>query len=130
MNWVHETLAEYGLQLGLGAWSLGRYGVAQLELQAGGLLAVEPVQSRNPEVLVYLGRPLGFDGATVLRNALVRAHHSTGSALPVQVAVRGEGPDALLLVIVRVPEREFTIDTLSRMVEYLSRWSDGARNGH
>jgi type III secretion system chaperone SycN len=129
MSWVHETLAQFGQQLGVPALELNARGVAQLELQAGGLLAVEPTPGKVAEVLVYLGRPLGFDGDTVLRNALARAHHSSAHPLPVQVAVRGEGPEALLLVLVRVPEREFTLPTLTRVVEYLGRWSDGARHG-
>ena len=127
MSWIHDTLNQFGQQLGLPGLDLGQHGVAQLELQAGGLLAVEPAP--GGDVLVYMGRPLGFDGAVVLRNALARAHHSAANPMPVQVAVRGDGPEALLLVLVRVAESEFTLPTLCRVADYLGRWSDGARNG-
>jgi len=126
--WIHDALAQFGRQLGLPALTLGEHGVAQLELQAGGVLAVELAPS-GADVLVYLGRPLGFDGPAMLRNALVHAHHSACHPTPVQLAVRGDGPDALLLALVRVPERDFTAQTLGRMVEFLGRWSDGVRNG-
>ena len=129
MSWVHETLEQFGQQLGLPALELGAHGVAQLELQAGGVLAVEPAHGKAAEVLVYLGRPVGFEGDALVRNALARAHYSAAHPMPVQVAVRGEGPEALLLVLVRVPEREFTVQTLGRVVEYLGRWSDGVRHG-
>jgi type III secretion system chaperone SycN len=129
MSWVNETLAQFGQQLGLPLLELGTHGVAQLELQAGGVLAVEPAPGNVAEVLVYLGRPLGFEGGAVLRNALSRAHHGNAHPMPVQVAVRGDGPEALLLVLVRVSEGEFTPQTLGRVVEYLGRWSDGAHHG-
>lgn len=127
-HWIHDTLAQFGQQLGLPELSLDDNGAAQLTLQAGGILAVEPAAASG-DVLVYLGRPLGFDGPAVLRRALARAHHSAGSPMPVQVALRGDGPEALLLVLVRVPEREFTTPMLSRVVDYLGRWSDGVRHG-
>lgn len=127
-HWLHDTLAQFGQQLGLPGLSIGDNGAAQLELQAGGILAVEPAPQAG-DVLVYLGRPIGFDGPAVLRQALARAHHSAASTLPVQVALRGDGPEALLLVLVRVPEREFTTPMLSRVVDYLGRWSDGVRHG-
>lgn len=126
--WINDTLARYGAQLGLPSLALDETGVAQLALQAGGMLAVEPVPG-GTEVLVYLGRPVGFDGPGVLRRALALAHHASALPMPVQVALSGDGPDALLLVLVRVPERELTEQALVRAVEYLGRWTDGVRNG-
>jgi type III secretion system chaperone SycN len=128
MNWLHETIEQFGLQLGLPSLSLGAHGVAQLELQAGGLLAIEPAPGPAGDVLVYLGRPLGFDAGTALRSALARAHFGNAPPIPVQVGVRGEGPDALLLALVRVPQREFTLPHLNRVVEFLGHWMDGARH--
>ncbi|WP_374608481.1 hypothetical protein [Diaphorobacter nitroreducens] len=127
-QWIQDTLAQFGQQLGLPDLSLGEGGAAELSLQAGGMLAVEPAPQTG-DVLVYLGRPIGFDGPTVLRNALARAHHGMGGVLPVQVALRGDGPEALLLVLARIPERDFTLAALSRVVDYLGRWSDGVRHG-
>ncbi len=127
-QWIHDTVARYGQQLGLPGLELGSNGAAQLVLQAGGMLAVEHAPDAG-DVLVYLGRPVGFDGAAVLRHALKRAHYSAAGLMPVQIALRGDGPEALLLVLVRVPEREFTPPVLSRVVDYLSRWCDGVRHG-
>lgn len=129
MNWLHETLEQFGHQLGLASFALGSHGVAQLELQAGGVLAFEPAPGVAGDVLVYLGRPLGFEPGATLRNALARAHWGNAPPLPVQVGVRGDGPDALLLALVRVPQRDFTLPHLNRVVEFLGHWMDGARNG-
>src|SRR3569833_3734577 len=127
-GWVEDTLAQFGRQLGLPTFTLEPYGVAQLQLEAGGLLAIERARTPADDVLVYLGRPLGFDWAAVLRRAMRRAHSSSASPVQVQVAVQGDGPEGLLLMMVRIPEREFTPQTLSRSVEFLGRWSDEVRN--
>ncbi len=125
---IDDALAEYGQQLGVPGLALGAHGVAQLELQAGGLLAVEPARG-GTDVLVYLGRPLGFDGMAVLRSALAAAHYSAAPLMPLQLAISGDGPEALLIALVRVPGREFTAQMLGRVVDYLGRWSDGVRHG-
>jgi type III secretion system chaperone SycN len=127
--WVQDTIAQFGQQLGVPALAIGSHGVAALELHNGGLLAIEPGRARAPEVLVVLGRPLGFDGGAALRKALAMAHHGAAATLPVQVAVRGEGPDALLLALARVPEREFNLQRLGQTVDFLLRWTEGALHG-
>jgi type III secretion system chaperone SycN len=128
MNWVNETVAEWGRQLGLQDWGLGHHGVAQLELASGGLLAVELVgMGEEAEVLVYLGHPMGFDGPRLIRQALRRVHHSNAGALSVQVACQEVDGQPRLLTLTRMPARGFTLQTLEHAVDYLTRWWDGAR---
>ena len=123
MNWIQDAVAEYGRQLGIEGLRLDANGAVQLQLQSGGLLAVEQTRRGEiDEVLVYLGSPLGFEGPRRLRAALARAHYSNGTGQAVQVACRGEGPEALLLVIVRLPERDFTLQSLGQAFDFLSRW--------
>jgi type III secretion system chaperone SycN len=128
MSWIEATVADYGKQLGLPALSLEPHGHVLLELQSGGVLGIEPAKGAAREILVYIGRPLGFEGPAMLRRALARAHYSSANAVSVQVAVRGRGPDALLLAVARVPEREFTTSGLAQVVDYLRRWTDGVRH--
>lgn len=127
--WVQEAMHEFGRKLGLDGLDMGDGGAAQLQLEAGGVLAVEMGAPHSGEVLVYLGRPRGFDEGAALRRALARAHCASADVMPVQVAVRGQGVDALLLAVVRVPERELTAHLLDRVVDYLSRWMEGVRRG-
>lgn len=130
MSWVHESLAEFGRRLGLDDFSTGPFGVAQLRLASGGLLAVEPVRrGMVDEVLIYVGRPLGFEADALCRRALEKAHFSHGGPYPVQVAARGDGAQAVLLILTRLPERAFTVQTLGHAVDYLERWFDELRNG-
>lgn len=124
MNWVNDTLAEFGRRLGIAALDFGPHGVAQLALPSGGWLAVEPVQrsEADDEVLIYLGHPLGFDAPRRLRQALERAHYAAAGVFPLQLATRGEGSESVLIVLTRVSAREFTPQRLDQAVEALSRW--------
>jgi type III secretion system chaperone SycN len=130
VTWVHDTLADFGRQLGIDGLGFGNFGVAQLQLQSGAIIAVEPVRRLDlEEVLVYLGRRTGHQMATVLRKAMAKTHYSQGGAFPVQVGVVGAGPDAMLVALVRMPERAFTSQSLSHAVDYLTRWLDDAERG-
>lgn len=125
MSWVNDTLSEFGRQIGLDNLDFGVHGVAQLVFQSGAVLAVEPVsRGELDEVLVYVSRPTGFEGLRLLRQALVKAHFKKAGALDVQVATRGQGPDMALLGLVRIPAREFTLQTLDNTFDYLNRWHD------
>lgn len=123
MSWVHDTLSEYGRQNGLGDLGFGSHGVAQLVFQSGVVLAVEPVsRGEIEEVLVYVSRPLGFDGPRLLRRALIKAHFKEAGALDIQVSSRGLGSELALLTLVRMPARNFTLQALDHAFDYLTRW--------
>lgn len=123
MNWIHHTLADFGRQLGLEHFGLGSQGVAQLRLSSGSQLAVEPCRrGDNEEILVYFSRPLGFDAVQYRRAALAKAHFSNTGPYAVQVATRGEGAQTELLMLIRLPQRGFTPQTLAHAVDYLDRW--------
>lgn len=125
MDWIRDTLQEFGRQIGMGQLEFNRHGLLQLSFPSGGFLAVEPSQPGAPEeVLVYMGRPVGHRAAGLLRTALTRAHAVDGGAPFVQVGLRGDGPDAALIALARLAERSFTPQTLSMTVQYLDRWLD------
>ena len=125
MSWVNDTLSEFGRQLGLTDLNFGEHGAAQLVFQSGALLAVEPVTRGDiDEVLVYVSRPVGFNGPRLLRQALVKAHFKEAGVLDIQVSTRGQGSDLALLALVRMPARNFTLQTLDHAFDYLNRWHD------
>lgn len=130
MAWIQDTLLEFGRQIGIGHLEFSRHGLVQLRFPSGGFLAVEPSQPGAPEeVLVYMGRPVGHQASSLLRTALARAHAVDGGAPFVQVGVRGDGPEATLIVLVRLAERAFTPQALSATVQYLDRWLDEVQAG-
>lgn len=130
MAWIQDAVADFGRQLGIDGLDFGTHGVMQLQLASGGFIAVEPVKGgREDEVLVYLGRPVAHQAVQAIGVALARCHWRNGGPLPVQVGLRGTGSDAVLLALVRLPERTFTAQALVHAVEFLGRWLDEVQAG-
>lgn len=131
MTWIHDAIAEFGAKLGLQQLGLGTHGAAQLAFEDGGFLTVEPVQrGGREEVLVYIGRAVGHQAAIATRVALAKAHVARGGPFQVQVSLRGKGVDAMLIAVVRVPDRSFTPQALTQAVDYLMRWQDEVQAGN
>lgn len=125
MNWVDDTLAEFGRVAGLPGLAPDASGAVQLSLGSGAVLGIQPVQADDSsEIVVYMGRPVGLDKDRLLRQALSLAHWRNAPALPVQVALRGEGPDAKLLAAVRLSQRQFTLPSLTHAIDFLIAWLD------
>ncbi len=129
MSWIDDTLREFGQQMGLVDLSFGAHGVAQLVFDDGAVLVIEPVQrGESDEVLVYLSRPMGFDAPQRRRLALAKAHFKGTDALVVQVASQGQGPEASLMALTRMPARAFTLQSLDHAFDYLNRWHNSLGN--
>lgn len=121
--WITDAVQEFGRHLGIDNCQLNARGGLQLALQNGGLLAVEPVhRGQLCEVLVFASRPTGYHAAAMLQAGLAKAFDSPKGPSPVQVALLGSGPEASLLALVRLAERDFTLSTLERSVDFLQRW--------
>lgn len=129
MNWIEDTLAEFGRQMGIDNLRADAQGRLQLELGSGGQLSVEQIErDGNEEVLVHLAVPVGYQAAAWVRRALARCHEDAAARWPLQVGLRGSGPDARGLILVRTPARGFTPQSLGQMVDFLRRWADHVRS--
>lgn len=130
MSWIDDTLRDFGRQMGIEALSFGAHGATQLVFQDGAVLALEPVDRKGTEeVLIYLSRPMGFDAPKLRQLALTQAHFKNASpAFSVQAVSHGQGPDGHLVALIRLPARGFTLQTLDRAYEHLSRWHNGVVN--
>ncbi len=123
MSWIAETLDEFGKQRGIGPLALGRNNALMLAADSGGVLAIELVNSDpQDEMLVSRGWPISHDKARQLRRALAKAHHAPPSARVVQVGSCTNDHNDLLLCVLRIPAREFTIQTLGHAIDFLERW--------
>lgn len=121
--WITDAVQQFGVHLGIDNCQPNARGGLQLSLQNGGLLAIEPVQRGNScEVLVFASRPAGYQAAAMLKKALAKAVDSPRGPYAVQVALLGNGPDAAVLALVRLAERDFTLPVLEKSVEFLQRW--------
>jgi len=125
MNWVDDTLAEFGRMAGLPGLAPDTSGAVQLSLEAGAVLGIQPAQAgERGEIVVFMGRPAGLEKDKLVRRALSLANFRNAPPLPVQVALRGEGPDGLLVAAVRLSERQFTLPKLTHAIDFLIAWHD------
>lgn len=125
MDWMADTLSEFGRQLGINDLRLNAQGSVRLEL-AGRLLTLESlVRQGQQEVLVCMGCTVGHQAFERAQIALMRAHAGSFPPVDLQLALSGHGPDTRLIATTRLPSRVFTASALSTAVHTLQRWFDG-----
>lgn len=125
MDWLDNTVAEFGRQLGLRDLRPNDQGVVRLILASGRPLSVEPdMRHGHQELLVALGHQVGHDATQHAQTALRMAHAQRFAPLDIQLAVSGHGVDTLLIASTRLPARAFTVQALSAVVSTLARWLD------
>jgi type III secretion system chaperone SycN len=127
MQWVEEALRGFGHYLGVDELSFSDHGLLELTLENGSVVAIEDRSEASDQFLIYLRRPVGYQAAAWLRKALVRCHAECHSLWPLQVALRGQGTDTVLILLTRVSARGFTPQALSQAIEYQLRWSETLR---
>ncbi len=128
MNWIEDTLADFGRLMGIDQLQADAQGRLQLELGGGDLLSVESHEREGEEeVLVHLSVPVGYQAAVWVQRALARCHEEAAARWPLQMGVRGTGSEARGLLLVRTPARGFTPQSLGQMVDTLRRSAEGIR---
>ena len=127
MNWTHDAIADFGRRIGLEGWAVNSHGVAQLQLQSGAVLAVEPVAD---EVLVYMVEDAPYTSPSQWLDALKRCHTRRKGAWPIQVGRRANTAGGTqIVVLTRVPERALTPQHLEEAVLGVKRWRDDWASG-
>jgi type III secretion system chaperone SycN len=123
MSWVDEALADFGRTLGIANLRFPGDGPVRLEFDRQGSLYFEPLEG---QLLAYLVRPLDRPEAEFLGRALDLCHWRHHHAFPVSAGLHAERE---LTFAVRVPEREFTLPTIERVVDLLGRLHDSVTEG-
>lgn len=126
MDWIDDTLAEFGRQLGVPDLRLNTRGAVRLVLGSGLHLSIEPLFRRGQqEVLLALGCPIGHGATQYAAYALQQAHAENFPPLDLQLSLSGYGEDTLLIASVRLSARAFTLQALSGAVSSLGNWLTG-----
>lgn len=118
MSWIEDTLADFGKTMGISPLAFSGQGVVRLCFVKMGTLFIERGAG---EVLVYLVRePAAVDG-TALRRALELCHYRHQHPVTVQAGLHG---DSQLIFLARIPETDFQLPVLERVVGLLKRLQD------
>lgn len=115
------VLRQFGEAEGLSDLCFDARGQALFLSASNHLLGLELA---DPDLLIYIARPVPYDSGDWLRRACKHAHHSRLDDWPVQPALRDHDGTPHLLALTRLGEQEFTELRLRQALEYLSRWLD------
>jgi type III secretion system chaperone SycN len=102
MNWVDETMREFGRRMGLESLVWDEHRQVHFELDGGGMMGIEADGNGNsPHYLVYRSAPLGHDASIRRARALSVTDYRRGMPWTIQA---GEH-DGMLLLAARISER-------------------------
>ncbi|MFO1349149.1 MAG: type III secretion chaperone SycN [Gammaproteobacteria bacterium] len=118
MNWIDDTLHDFGRALGIAGLRLNDSAVASLVFERRGALFIERA---TDVVLVYLARQTPSHDSARLERALGITHYREGHPLPIHAGLLG---DDTLVFLARLEERAFSLPVLERTVELLSELHD------
>lgn len=115
MSWVDDVLHEFGRTLGMRRLAFNARGVARMTMERMGSLGIERLPG---ELLVYMVRRVPASEGRILRRALTLCHYNEGHPFVLQAGLKG---DEHLVFLVRIPEREFSVQTVEQSIELLDR---------
>jgi type III secretion system chaperone SycN len=117
MNWVDQTIAEFGRDIGIPSLALEADRRLQLQLQNESTIQIQHFPDLPiPEVVISRSEPIRFIHAFALRKALEIADFRAASSWPLQAAAN----DTNLILAMRIPERAFAMNVLERAMTQLA----------
>lgn len=116
MDWIQQTISEFGISRGIGELVFEFDSVLELQLESGELLGFcyipdLPLQ----EMLVYTSAPLQFDPLTQFEAALRLANGRSNSYGQAQTGIQEER----LVMAMHLPARAFDLPLLDQTVNSL-----------
>lgn len=118
MDWIAQTISEFGTRIGLPGLQLDAHGRLKMALEDGsGLGLIHMADARAPEVIVYRSYPLTYLGPQAFRKALCLSDFRQPNPWPLQAGANYKE----LSLAVRVPERAFSSASLEQALEQINR---------
>ncbi|MDB5840272.1 MAG: hypothetical protein JWQ23_2224 [Herminiimonas sp.] len=116
MNWIQQTIAEFGQSLGIPGLALDPDNRLDLAIESGESISIRYLPDLPlKEVLVSRSKPLAYNRPGQLRRALRLVDFRLPTGWPVQAAL---SEDALIFNM-RIPERSFVLNTLEQAIAQL-----------
>ncbi len=118
MNWIDQTVAEFGESIGIPALALDAQNQVCMELQSGGEIRIDYL-SEPPfsEIVVSRSQPLEPEYSTQLREALRLTDFRCSDRWAVNATVYNDQ----LVLGMRIPEREFELNVLEDALSQLTQ---------
>ena len=123
MSWVHQTIADFGESIGIPTLSLGPKNRLNLALKSGKAIHLAHLEDpTREEVLVAMSTPLSFDYLDRLIYALKICDYRSSDRWTLHAGIA----DEKLILAVRVPQRDFSLPVLEKLLSQLSQFHDNA----
>jgi hypothetical protein len=120
MNWINQTVAEFGLSIGIPTLALDEKLSLRLQMQDNSSIFISHLPNLAiPEVLVGRSITMQYKTTETLRAALKSADFRTPTQWPLQVAAN----DKELIFVMRITERAFVLNVLEKALVYLTELS-------
>lgn len=117
MNWVEQTISDFGNSIGLPSLALDYNGRVRFSLQQGGNIAIQNLPDLAlPEVVVTRSEPIAYASPELFRQALRIADFRTPSAWPLQAGCNQRE----LFLAMRIPQRAFAMNVLEQALVQLT----------
>ena len=116
---IRETIHDYGRQLEIPNLQLSDTGSVQMQLQSGAILVFE---HRNEELILCLMQPLLPDMHALKIRTLQEINFRKSLPYGLQIAASKVSQQDMLMIVLRMTERNVTLPSLSHAVDFLFRW--------
>ena len=117
MNWVEQTINEFGNSIGLPSLTLDYTGKVRFSLQQGGSIAIQHLPDLAlPEIVVTRSEPISYATPELFRQALRIGDFRNPSGWPLQAGCNQRE----LFLAIRIPERAFVLNVLEQALAQLT----------
>lgn len=111
MNWVNDTIREFGISIGLTDLRLNDRGILDLDLPNEAHLRIAHLAHLPiPEIMLSRSETLFFPDSALLTKLLKLNDFRNSSEWPIQTAIN----DHELCISVKIPERAFVMNVMEQ----------------
>lgn len=126
MNWVEQTINEFGNSVGLPSLTLDYTGKVSFSLQQGGSIVIQHLpELALPEVVVTRSEPISYATPELLRQALRIGDFRNPSSWQLQAGCNQRE----LFLAMRIPERAFVMNVLEQVLAQLTALQNRFKTG-
>jgi type III secretion system chaperone SycN len=117
MSWVDDAVQAFGRGMGVERMVLPETGSLEIAFERRGSFYLERA---GEDLLLYLRRTYAYASPQLLRRALEACHWRQNRPFVVRIGMRDDD----LVLLIRLPPREITLDRLERALAYLTEMHD------
>lgn len=118
MNWINDTIRDFGISIGIPDLALDNRGKLDLDLPNNARLRISSLTNLPlPEVLVSRSESIFYPSYEILAELLKLNDFRNASEWPIQTSIS----ERELWISMRIPERSFVVNVLEQALSNLKK---------